>query len=70
MEHYGDDICEGSCVDVRRISRTIPTIGYLSAKCITQYGRSRATLDATGHSHRASIRPLSPRQMQWSSILA
>ena len=30
------------------------------AERITQYGRSRATLDATGRHHRASIRPVLP----------
>ena len=40
------------------------------AEHITQYGRSRATLDATGRRHRASIRPVSPRRTPWSSILA
>jgi len=29
------------------------------AKCIAQYGRSRATLDATGRRDRASIHPVS-----------
>jgi hypothetical protein len=27
--HNGDDVCGGSCVDVRRISRTIPAVQYL-----------------------------------------
>jgi len=40
------------------------------AECIAQYGRSRATLDATGRRHRASIRPVSPQRTPWSSILA
>jgi hypothetical protein len=40
------------------------------AKRIAQYGRSRATLNATGHRHRASIHPVLPRWMAWSSILA
>ena len=40
-------------------------IRWYSAKQIAQYGRSRATLDAT-----ASIHPVLPRQMPWSSILA
>ena len=39
------------------------------AKQIALYGRSRATLDATGRRHRASIRPVLPRRMPWSSIL-
>ena len=37
---------------------------------ITQYGRSRATLDATGRHHWASSSPVLPRQTPWSSILA
>ncbi len=45
-------------------------IRWYSAKQIAQYGRSRATLDATGRRHRASIHPVLPRQMPWSSILA
>ena len=40
------------------------------AKHIAQYGGSRATLDAAGHHHRASICPVSPRRMPWSSISA
>jgi hypothetical protein len=35
-----------------------------------QYGRSRASLDATGRSHQASICPVSPLWTPWSSILA
>jgi hypothetical protein len=37
-------------------------IKWYGAKCITEYGRSRATLDATGSHHRASIHPISPRR--------
>ena len=40
-----------------------------SAERIAQYGRSRATLDATGRRHRTIIRPVSPRRTPWSSIL-
>jgi hypothetical protein len=40
------------------------------AERIAQYGRSRATLDATERRNRASIRPVSPQRMPWSSILA
>ncbi len=29
MEHHGDDVCGGSCVDSQRISGTIPTVGNL-----------------------------------------
>jgi len=42
----------------------------LPAEHITQCGKSRATLDATGRRHWASIRPVSPRRMPWSSISA
>jgi hypothetical protein len=40
------------------------------AKRIDQYGRSRATLDATGRRNRASIRPVSTRQTPalWKSL--
>jgi hypothetical protein len=41
-----------------------------SAKRITQYGRFRATLDATICLHWASIRPVLPRRTPWSLILA
>jgi len=40
------------------------------AECIPQYGRSRATLDATECRDWASIRPVSPQGTPWSSILA
>ena len=44
-------------------------IRWYGAERIAQYGRSRATLDATGRRHRASgIRPVLPRRMPWSSI--
>jgi hypothetical protein len=45
-------------------------IRWYGAKHIAQYGRSRATLDATGRRHQASIRPVLPRQAPWSSISA
>ena len=41
-----------------------------SAERIAQYGRSRATLDATGRRQWASIRPVLPLRTPWSSILA
>jgi hypothetical protein len=37
-------------------------IRWYGAKCIAQYGRSRATLDATGRRHWASICPVLPRR--------
>jgi hypothetical protein len=42
------------------------------AERIIQYGRSwaRATLDATERRNRASIHPVLPRRMPWSSISA
>ena len=30
MEHHGNDVCGGSCVDARRISGTIPTVEILT----------------------------------------
>jgi hypothetical protein len=45
-------------------------IHWCNAEHIAQYGKSRATLDDTGRHHWASICPVSPQQMQWSSILA
>jgi len=44
-------------------------IRWYGAECIAQYGRSRATLDATGRHHWASICPVLPRRMPWSLIL-
>jgi hypothetical protein len=41
-----------------------------NAKHITQYRRTRATLDATGSRDQASICPVSSRRTPWSSILA
>jgi len=38
------------------------------SKHITQYGRSRATLDATRDHHRASIHPVLPWRLPWSLI--
>jgi len=43
-------------------------IRWYGAERIAQYGRSRATLDATGCRHRASIRPVLPQRTPWSSI--
>ncbi len=40
------------------------------AESIVQYGRSRATLDATERRNRVSICPILPRQTPWSSISA
>jgi hypothetical protein len=45
-------------------------IRWYGAKHIAQYGRSRATLDATGRRHRSSICPVLARRTPWSSILA
>ncbi len=45
-------------------------IRWYGVKRIAQYGRSRATLDATGRCHRASTRPVLPWRMPWSSISA
>ena len=40
-------------------------IRWYGAERIAQYGRSRATLDATGCRHWASIHPVSPQRMPW-----
>jgi hypothetical protein len=40
-----------------------------NAEHITKYGRSRDTPDATRSCHWASIHPVSPQQMPWSSML-
>ncbi len=54
----------------RAISKAMRVRRY-DAERIDQYGRSRATLDATEHCNQASICPVSPQRMQsWSSILA
>ncbi len=45
-------------------------IWWYGAERISQYGRSRATLDATERRNRVSIRPVSSRRMPWSSISA
>jgi hypothetical protein len=42
---------------------------WCNAKHIAQYGRSGATLDATGRCHKASIFPILSRRMPWSLIL-
>jgi hypothetical protein len=55
---------------LQAILMAIMRIRQYDAERITQYGRSRATLDATGCCHRASICPVLPRQMPWSLILA
>jgi len=43
-------------------------IMWYGAEHIAQYGRSRATLDATGRRHWASIHPALHRQNAWPSI--
>jgi hypothetical protein len=40
------------------------------AKRMAQWGRSRATLDATGRRHWAIICPVLPKWMPWSLISA
>jgi len=52
---------------LRAISMAMRIKRY-GAERIAQYGRSRATLDATGRRHRASIHPVLPRQTPWSLI--
>ena len=53
----------------RAISKVMHVRQY-DAERITQYGRSRATLDATECRDWASICPVSPQGTPWSSILA
>ena len=45
-------------------------IRWYGVEHIAQYSRSRATLDATGCHHWASICPVLHQRMPWSSILA
>ena len=58
-----------NAADLLAISMAMQIRRY-GAERIAQYGWSRATLDATGHSRWASIRPVSPQRTPWSSILA
>jgi len=60
---------EKTAADSLAISMAMRIRRY-GAECIAQYGRSSSTLDATGRRHRASICPVSPQRMPWSSILA
>jgi hypothetical protein len=53
--------------DSRATSKAMWVRRY-DAKHIAQYGRSRATLDASEHRDRASICPVSPQRTPWSSI--
>jgi len=59
-ENAADSLAISMAMQIRRYG----------AERIDPYGRSRATLDATGRRHRASIRPVLPQRMPWSSILA
>jgi hypothetical protein len=52
------------------ISLMAMRIRRYGAERIAHYGRSRATLDATGRRHWAIICPVSPQRMPWSSNLA
>jgi hypothetical protein len=63
----------------RRMQTNPPTLQAISiamlirrynAEHIAQYSRSRATLDTVEHCHWASICPLLPRRMPWSTNLA
>ncbi len=45
-------------------------VRWYDAERIAQYGRSRATLDATERRDRGIIRPVSPQRTPWSLILA
>ena len=53
----------------RAISKAMRVRRY-DAERIAQYGRSRATLDATERRDRGIIRPVSPQRTPWSLILA
>ena len=68
---YGDYVSCYPCTCMHMGSMAM-RIRWCGAKHIALYGRSRATLDATatGRRHWASIRPVLPRRMLWSSILA
>ncbi len=55
--------------DLRAISKAMRVRRY-DAERISQYGRSRATLDPTERRNRANILPVSPQRTPWSSILA
>jgi len=54
---------------VSRAISMVMRIRWYGAKHITQYGRSRATLNNTGHHHWASIGPVLPLRTPWSLIL-
>ncbi len=58
-----------NAADLLAISMAMRIRRY-GAERIAQYGRYRATLDATGGHYWASIRPVSPQWMPWSSISA
>ena len=56
-----------NAADLLAISMAMRIRRY-GAERIAHCGRSRATLDATGCHHQASIRPVLPQRMPWSSI--
>ncbi len=60
---------EKNAADSLAISMAMRIRRY-GAEHIAQYGRSRATLDATGCHHWASIHPVLPQRTPWSSISA
>ena len=60
---------EKNAADLLAISMAMRIKQY-SAKRIAQYGRSKATLDATGLRHWVIICPVLPQRTPWSSILA
>jgi len=55
-----------NAADLLAISMVMRIRRY-GAERIAQYGRSRATLDAAGRRHRASICPVLPQRTPWSS---
>jgi hypothetical protein len=56
-----------NAADSLAVSRAVQIRRY-DAQHIAHYGRSRATLDATGCRHRVSIHPVLPQRTPWSSI--
>ena len=67
--HNKKSTTEKNAADSLAISMATRIRRY-SGECITHYGRSRATLDATERRDRGIIRPVSPQRTPWSLILA
>ncbi len=58
-----------NAADLLAISMAMRIRWYVAER-IAQYGRFRATLDATERRHRASIRPVLSQRTPWSSVSA